>query len=133
MNKLKMIYGGYGGHVISIARQVETVLVQVHTITHAIDWAQFHLLLQVAIAMQSVMDHCCYDCPVSNCTVHEFLQYFSSILESSNYHRCDSKVCNVSLIMTSTLLYFMLLVVILTVIMIVFYCICKEKCRCNED
>ena len=36
-----------------MARQVETVLVHVHTVTRVIDWAHFHFLLQVAIAIQS--------------------------------------------------------------------------------
>ena len=60
------------------------------------------------------MDHCCYNCPVANCTVHELLSYISN-----NYCSCDNGVVAVAIL--SPLLILFCIVVPFIIIALLFY------------
>ena len=63
------------------------------------------------------MDHCCYNCPVANCTVRELLRHISY----DNYCSCDNGAGTVAAAILSSLLMAFAIIIPFIIIALLFY------------
>jgi hypothetical protein len=73
---------------------------------------------------EQLMDHCCYDCPVANCTVRELLRYISN--------RCDNGAGTVTAAAVLNPITFFGFVVPFIIIAFLF-CLLVYKKRCGHQ
>ena len=80
------------------------------------------------------MDHCCFDCPVTNCTVRELLHHIDS---NNNYYSYNNGASTAAVALggiLSVLFYIMITAIILIVMSLLFYHkIYKKKCRHHKN
>ena len=78
------------------------------------------------------MDHCCYDCPVANCTVRELLSHISN----SRDNNCSYGNGAVYISQYFITICFMIIVCFMTpfiIIALIYHLVCKKRCGHQLD